>query len=52
MQLLAPKCSLQKYMKHPVDFMRQHGFLLRRLEMTAQIVFQSDTLGVTAMVLP
>lgn len=28
MQLLRAKCNLQKHAKHPVDFMRQRGFLL------------------------
>lgn len=27
-QLLCPKCNLKKGAKHPVDFMRQQGFLL------------------------
>ena len=28
MQLLCPRCNLQKSAKHPVDFMRERGFLL------------------------
>jgi 5-methylcytosine-specific restriction endonuclease McrA len=28
MQLLTPKCNLQKHAKHPVDFMQERGFLI------------------------
>ena len=27
-QLLCPKCNFEKHVKHPVDFMREKGFLL------------------------
>lgn len=27
-QLLTPKCNMQKHKKHPVDFMQERGFLL------------------------
>jgi len=28
MQLLSPRCNLQKHKKHPIDFMQSRGFLL------------------------